>query len=243
MESTEHIGLGTNTTERELAARRPAEITQVSLTWFFFFFFCFHNSKVAKTKQPQDCISDRRTRVNTRDKPIIDQTKPLHILKYFCLDLSLSPCPTLNRFMKVGETKKQKTKRDFRCQTTPTELGSRGSDGDNCVCWMIKMVSENNSCLCGFPMIRKPSVLMAFFSLCKLVTSLKKKKNCSQMNGTLLKGGIIAQNSKTKKEKNKTKQGDTWRHTVSIQSSALQKLVYLQLILPDQMWAVEMYTS
>lgn len=29
------------------------------------------------------------------------------------------------------------------------------------------------------------------------------------MNGTLLKGGIIAQNSKTKKEKNKTKQGDT----------------------------------
>lgn len=63
------------------------------------------------------------------------------------------------------------------------------------------------------------------------------------MNGTLLKGGIIAQNSKTKKEKKETKHGDTRRHAVSIQSSASQKLVYLQLILRDQMWAVEMYTS
>lgn len=53
------------------------------------FFFFFHNSKVPKTKQPQDCISDRQTQVNIWDNPIIDQTTPFHILKAFCLDLSL----------------------------------------------------------------------------------------------------------------------------------------------------------
>lgn len=65
-EYTRHTGLATDTSEREPAAWRPAEITQVSLSRLFSAFMTakWQKKNPPETKQPHDCFPDRHTQVN-----------------------------------------------------------------------------------------------------------------------------------------------------------------------------------
>lgn len=101
--------------------------------------FCFHDSMVGKNKTTA-WLDFRLTHASKQTlvsviKPSCSTSRKLFVKIY------LSVRPTLNEFMKAGE------KRDSRCQTTQTKLGTQRNDGGNCVCWMINMVSVSNLCL------------------------------------------------------------------------------------------------
>lgn len=148
-EYTRHTGLATDTSERELAAWRPAEITQVSLSRLFSAFMTAKWQKKPRNKTTTWLLS-RQTQASKQTL-----LSPIKLRRYSCWKAFNFYFPsTVSHFSinKVAkQTNKPKNKKlrkcGWTCQTRRPRLAALQNDGDNCVWWMIKMVSAYNLCL------------------------------------------------------------------------------------------------
>lgn len=151
MQSTEHIGVRKNTTETELAARRPAEITQVSLPRFFP--RSLRNSNMAKTKQPQE-LCFRKTNRSKHRRRILTRIK---------LSWSTSPQPFVSMSYFKWKQKQVQTS-DMKEHWPSWALREVMLITVFVVCVWLRGLGRTTSVSAHFSflMIRKPSILMAF---------------------------------------------------------------------------------